>query len=44
MVQEEKRKIVGKMREGRALMREEEERELEEALRSKGREASRGYL
>lgn len=43
MVQEEKRKIMGKMKEGRALMREEE-RELEEALRSKGREASRGYL
>jgi FF domain/WW domain len=43
MVQDEKRKVMGKMREGRAVMREEE-REIEEALRIKGREGLRGYM
>lgn len=43
MVQEEKRKIMGKMREGRAVMREEE-REIEEALRVRGKEGLRGYM
>ncbi len=43
MVQEEKRKIVGKMREGRAVMREEE-KGIEEALRIRGKEGLRGYM
>ena len=42
IVQEEKRKVMGKMREGRVVMREE--REIEESLRIKGREGLRGYM
>lgn len=43
MVQEEKRRIMGKVRQEREVLREEE-REIEEALRVRGREGLRGYM